>query len=318
MNEKKQLRKRIIISFTLIFSLLVFIVSLSFAWFFDNKHAFVSGIHVTTENANNLQIKGKNDLWGYEDEVEFDSDLTLDPVISDGKDFFKPVYGYDTEGSGVHQQTVVGYETIDNLDSYIYRYPFSLTVDNTCHVFLDTTKSSLVGSVNSKQSDYGNFSTGHISAAMRVAFVKLNDNTGKYELQAVWIPNPNVELYTDEDGNLQLNENGTQESEYIFLNNYSILPNGRVNYGANGLLSVKTDNGYNYDDFNGVRYFWGDCTVPLGELAGGKENKYFCYVWIDGNDRECHNSLNDGRVLINVHFYINLDSDLDVTDEEQQ
>ena len=104
MSKKNQIHKRIIISVTLIFSLLVFIVSLSFAWFLDNKHAFVSGIHVSTEYANNLQIKGQKDLWGYEDNVEFDSDLTLDPVISDGLSFFKPIYGYDTEGSGVHQR----------------------------------------------------------------------------------------------------------------------------------------------------------------------------------------------------------------------
>ena len=315
MNNKNLIKKRIIISVTLIFSLLVFIVSLSFAWFFDNKHAFVSGIHVSTEYANNLQIKGQKDLWGYEDNVEFDSDLTLDPVISDGKAFFRPIYGYDTEGSGVHQQKVIGYETIDNLDSYIYRYPFSLTVDNTCHVFLDTTKSSLLGSSNSKISDYGNFSTGHISAAMRVAFVKFNDDTYKYELKAVWIPNPKVELYTDEDGNLQLNENGKQEDKYTFIDTYTILPNGRINHQE---MNISTDVDYNYVDYNGVRYFWGDCTVPIGELEGGKESKYFCYVWIDGNDRECHNSLNDGRVLINVHFYINLEGDLEVTDEEQQ
>lgn len=312
MGEKKQLRKQIIISVTLIFSLLVFVISLSFAWFFDGKHAMLSGIQATTENANNLQIKGQNDLWGYEDNVEFDSDLTLDPVISDGLEFFKPVYGYDTDGSGVHQQTVVGYETIDNLNSYIYRYAFSLIVDNTCQVFLDTTKSSLLGSENSKTSDYGDFSTGYISAAMRVAFVKINESTQKPELQAVWIPNPYVELSQDEETkSLSIIENGAQENEYIFLKSYNILPTGRINYTP---LSIKTDTGYNYVDVDGVRYFWGDCTVPLGELQGGVESKYYCYVWIDGNDRECHNSLNDGRVLINVHFYIDLDV---YTDEEE-
>ena len=64
-------------------------------------------------------------------------------------------------------------------------------------------------------------------------------------------------------------------------------------------------NYYLYEE-DGVLYAWGDLEedLPFATLEGFSEQDFKIVIWLDGNDRECHNALMGGEVSIKLGFVI--------------
>ena len=57
---------------------------------------------------------------------------------------------------------------------------------------------------------------------------------------------------------------------------------------------------------NNVTYAWGDLeeSFEIGSIEGDTEKSFKVVIWIDGDDRECHNALLDGLVSVNLKIMV--------------
>ena len=143
-------------------------------------------------------------------------------------------------------------------------------------------------------SPYGDFDIGYICGAMRIAILQKNSD-GTYESKLIWAPSSTVELYQDEQGQLHVNPNSANcETTYTYLGED---PDEPIVIETNGEAS-------GHQEIDGVVYAWGEIEtkLPMGTLTGGEENEFRLVIWVDGNDRECHNALLSGLVFLILHF----------------
>ena len=106
--------------------------------------------------------------------------------------------------------------------------------------------------------------------------------SGKYVTELVWIP----DVLTNKDGDDKL------ESDYIIATAES--------RDAEESFNVSAENGETTVD--GVRYVWGAVGdgIKVGTLNG--EGKYRIVIWLDGNDRECDQSISGGELNATFKF----------------
>jgi len=310
-----------------VISLVFIMVSVSFSWFTTGKQASVSGIQMQVEDGDELTLK-IGDQQNTTMSFEFDAEYPLQARTGNGLYFYDAVLGYpendsgSTSGSTTLDKVVMGYTTVVNPDTFVELDPaqteceqyikngvcavdFSLNLDKDANAYLYGKSSndapSTISPANkadyenaNNKSPYGDFDIGYICGAMRIAILQKNE-AGQYVPTLIWAPSTTVELYEDDQGKLHINPNSTRvEETYTYVGEDTDNPI-HISTGGTTSGSVSID---------GVVYAWGEIAtkLPIGELVGGQDNDFRLVIWIDGNDRECHNALLSGLVHLILHF----------------
>lgn len=163
---------------------------------------------------------------------------------------------------------------------------------------------------------YGDFSCSGICSAVRVAFLEVVN--GEEELKGVWIPNDTYQLLFDSD-NMTATYTLTGEPESKSAKGYQYIyknESGKMAYHrytaeeyAAGDVIVKTSDLAHAAQKTGSE----GTTTPalvnhaqpvLSFTANGtsQEKELVIRVWIEGEDREAHYSLNGGQIGYNLDF----------------
>lgn len=289
---QRRLKSRILFGSVTILLLVSVMIAASYSWFYTAKEATVSDITIQTVQADNLLIKGPDGEWGKGLTMTFPENFRMMSVGGDGRTFFQPNL---TVEDGQSDFTVSSYTKIDPAEyaeNGIYQFDFELQVESSLPIYLGK-ESSVLPAERCPDSAYGDFSSGYICGAMRIALLqKVGD---AYVLRCVWIPNSTVELTVSASG-AAVDANGAVEDTYQFISDTDGVA---VNVTTNGKTSGTAEQG-------GVTYAWGDLEAPLqiGNIVGGETSSFRLLAWIDGNDRECHNALLSGLVSVKLEFSV--------------
>lgn len=211
----------------------------------------------------------------------------------------------------------------------IYAFDFSLKSEDDGPVYLypksqedanGNRKTSGVTPVteDGKNSPYGEFSPGYISGAIRIAILQYDPELKEYHPTFIWAPDTDVELYSDDENN-QMGvkiEGVSYEESYIYLGKI-IESEGDSSDGNDSaeinidqieidtrdeVNEIGTQSGAQVEDK--VTYAWGDLSqkLEIGTLTKGEAVEFRLVIWVDGNDRECHNALLNGKFTVSLHF----------------
>lgn len=294
-NVKKGARikiKNYIFSAMFVVSLILLMIAVSFSWFNNGKSASISGITVSTVEANNLLVDGVKEV-----ELNVPENFKFLAVTGDGNQFYTPTLELGTlEGApDTLDYQATGYSLISPNQytaSGIYQSEFIFLVENDKSLYL-TSESYVAASDESPMSAYGDYSAGNICGAVRVAFFAMG--TEGYELKCIWIPNSTVHLDASGDTAILPEGQARVEKEYVFYHDGSKEP---TRIQTEGQPSGETT-------VDGVTYVWGDLTgVKLSDIKGDTNLQIKMIVWVDGTDREAHNALMDGTVTMNFVFNV--------------
>ena len=297
-------------------------ISVSFSWFSSSESASVSGVKMEVTEGDSLLLKMGSEEDGVKDlEFDFDREYPLKAVSGNGKYFYDAILGYPDDAldnvEGDHtavDREVLGYVPLSGLEDCedymrfgMFAYDFSMHIDRDTPVYIYPLSSDDVPSAvtpapasdypdGNNKSPYGDFDIGNVCGAMRVAILQKNAE-GSYEPTFVWAPNTTIELYKDDDGALHVEtdaEKVNPESKYIYLGEDSSSPI-EISSGDSLQGSVVVD---------GVTYAWGalESKLKIGQLSGSTDNNFRFVAWVDGNDRECHNALLSGLIVVKLHF----------------
>ena len=296
---KKERNRRLIFGAMFASALILIMISVSFSWFYNGKIAKVSGVTVDVSEANNLLVKAEGDGdWQKVVQMPFEDGFLVKPVTGDGISFYHAQLGLSESVGDFVAESYVPIPREDFERWGIYEFSFSFKVEGSLPLYL--TKDSTVTPLDPEAYDgiYGDYSAGHIGAALRVAILEKIE--GEYVPKLIWIPNATTRLITE--GQTRVIENGSAEdveATYLFV--------GATALGEASYVQVHTDSAVNgiYEE-GGVTYAWGVLAENLvfSELSGNEEKDFRVVIWLDGNDRECHNALMGGKVSVHLNFAV--------------
>ena len=275
----------------------------TFAWFYNGDRASTSTIGMDVLDPNYLQIKvTENDTYttGVK-EFEIKEGFTYQEACVSIDDNSLSFYSVNTtgidsntkenEGFNSNDAVVTGLKNVtSDLLNYAYYFDFYLKSQITSNLYLSPTSVVSPLSVDEVSSVYGSFSKDYIAGAIRVAILKLNSSTNKYEPCFIWIPNTNIELSLDQDG-YHLNRNGNVEESFTFLRKGSINEDYIVSSSGSTTL-------------NNVNIAWGDLKtneLPITIISQG-ESLFRIVTWVDGYDRETKIPLAGGKIKMSFDF----------------
>ena len=302
-TDKKQYKRSIIISITLLLSLTIAVVSLSYSWFIYQQPNRTHVFDVNVETSYNLRIS-ETKVWGETVDEDWHRNFSLKPITGDSENFFLPLFETRevTEGSGIYDQFPSESEFVSveqaNLSSYMYRLDFILSIEGFVDLYLDYVGDRTYVRPASESNDgkYG-YSADNVCAAVRLAIFQ----EGK--LKCIWIPNSTLEL-SEENGQKTLKD-GACEERYIFRHENDGMAASAEN--SDIILTNGQPNGSYTDSDTGIVYIWGDISEEncpqISRLRPGINNMSIL-VWLDGTDRECDISMSEGRIDANVCFAI--------------
>lgn len=276
-KKKRRFTRKSLIKVMFIISIIFIMISLTYSWFIAASRASVDGINIDVVDPNNLIADG------------FTAKGAINSLTGNGTSFFKPLWTEQMVGtngnfnlyrpvkSGEYEPTIDDVASPLSVADNLLVMDFSLGINGKHEIYM--INGSGVKSVD-KDAEY-------LEGAIRVAILELNEESQKYELCFVWIP----DVLSVKDGQPQLDNVVT------------------VVYPDNGAtkeetLEIDSENGTK--TVNGVRYVWGQIDAKnqnkifVGELSG--TSKYRCVVWLDGNDRECNYDLLDQEVIATFKF----------------
>ena len=292
-----------------IVSLVLIMISVSFSWFVNENAMRLWDITAEVEEVQDLLVKDANNAFAKKVDIKYPEDLVLSPVIGNGINFYKPVMTKaDSDGDGVYQYEVTSYEkmTAEEISQNVlsFEVSFQVAMDSDLYICINPNSNSrysyLKKSDRSPESAYGEFSTGYITGALRVAIFHKED--GEYNLKSIWIPDTDTRLMTDNDGSLYIATGNDTKAEnfYQFARSYN------SSTGSMSYTTIYTHNSKNgVSETNGINYTWGtenDIRICHIEDDGTEELKFV--IWIDGADTECHNALVGGIVDMNLMFEV--------------
>ena len=274
-KKKLKFNRRTMFKVMFVVSIIFIMISLTYAWFSLSETGFVNGLDVGVTDPNNLISGG----------VKFEG--TVDSVAGDGTSFFKPIMEKQLVGTqgdyNLYKNVKSGeyYSLEDDVESEtaivknLYVQEFTLTIKGKHNIYMvegTSIKPKMAGS------------TLNLEAAMRVGVMKFNEETQKYELCLIWVPD--------------VGSGSNLDSEITV-----VVPDGEG--GANEeKITISSEHGET--THNGVKYVWGkidgnaENNVLIGELSG--TGKYRYVVWIDGNDRDCGVDLLDQEMVTVFKF----------------
>ena len=306
--KKRRFTRRTLIKVMFVAAVIFVMISLTYSWFTSSSRATVDGLKIDVIDPNNLTADGIT-VSG-----------AANALSGNGTSFFKPVFkdAYETviNGSEViktYRKAIASYTPSgDDVESKVANADNLLTVDFS----LSIAGEHELYMTNGTSITAANGSPDFLKGAVRVAVLKFvpdeaetetesateteteaqtesqteNETeaeteagvSGKYVTELVWIP----DVLTNKDGDDKL------ESDYIIATAES--------RDAEESFNVSAENGETTVD--GVRYVWGAVGdgIKVGTLNG--EGKYRIVIWLDGNDRECDQSISGGELNATFKF----------------
>lgn len=322
-TKKEKIREKIFGSMFVV-SILFIMITVTYSWFMEGDNASVSNVHMDVEKPSELYFTigdGDETKQVKELKFEFDKDFKLDAVTGNGKFFYRAEL--DEKGK------VVEYISVSESEYFkkgIFTVDFEMYIDETTPVYLypessgdEPIPSGVTGVDSSPQSPYGEFSTKHVSGAIRFAILQADEN-GEYHPTFIWAPDTASELRTD-GLNVSIYEGESDKiyEDYIYVTEILKDQNGqmvpmpqeiKINAGTPAGTVVGTISGMDVEEGNetelvqSVVYAWGPLLEKqvVGNLIGGQHNQFRLAIWVDGNDRECHNALLEGLIFVSLHF----------------
>lgn len=276
-KKKRRFTRRTLIKVMFIISVFFIMVSLTYSWFTASSVARVKGLTVDVADPNNLVAGGLT------------SKGMIDSIAGDGTSFFKPVWTEQKVGtsgdynlyrpakSGEYEKTADEVVNAESVADNLLIMDFSLTINGKHNIYM------VNGSGVKPEGEGAEF----LEGAIRVAVLKLNEETQQYELCLVWIP----DVTSIKNGENELDEVVT----VVYPDSDTV---------KEATFDIDSEHGTKI--FNDVRYVWGNIDegnqnkVLVGELEGTE--KYRCVIWLDGNDRECEYELLDRSVIATFKF----------------
>lgn len=277
-EKEKGRSRRTLMNVLFVVSIIFIMISLTYSWFSSSNSAIADGAELNLADANALEQGGLR------------SDGIINSIAGDGTSFFQPILKKQviaTQGNYNLYQTVKGegYTPLEDdvtietaLAKNLFVQDFTLKISGTHNIYL-------VHGTGIKAKDT---KLNYLEGAVRVGIMKFNEETQKYELCLVWIP----DVTSKKGGESELDGKITVVS-----------PDGTG--ASEGEFTIDSEHGET--NFNGVKYVWGkideknDHNVLVGELNG--TGKYRCVIWLDGNDRECNNELLNADITAIFKFY---------------
>jgi hypothetical protein len=276
-KKKRRFTRKSLIKVMFIISIIFIMISLTYSWFTASKSASVKGLTINVTDPNNLVADGVT------------SKGAIDSVAGNGTSFFKPTWSeqiigtngifnlYGPVKSSVYNKSTDDVFSVESVADNVLVVDFNLAIAGRHNLYM------VSGSGVKPASEGAEF----LEGAIRVSVMKFNEETQKYELCLVWIPD-----VTSKKG-------GKSELDTVVT---VVSPDGDATKEES--FEISSENGE--QDFNGVRYVWGNIgadnqnKVFVGELE--ETGKYRCVVWLDGNDRECDYELLDKEVVATFMF----------------
>ncbi|MBE6533457.1 MAG: hypothetical protein E7678_00580 [Ruminococcaceae bacterium] len=283
-KKKRRFNRRTLFKAMFVVSIIFIMISLTYAWFSLSDTANVNGVDLGFTEANSLVAEGVFTKG------------KIDSVTGNGTSFYKPVMEKQLVGTsnGQNLYKLVKGDTYeqqtDDVTSVNSVVDNVLTVDFTLNIVGKHNIYLVMGSGVSPDGAGAEF----LEGAMRVAILKLNEETQKYELCTIWIP----DVTSSKNGNSGL------DSTYTFVN--PINEGEEDESAVEETVTISTDHG-SAETPSGIRYAWGkidgitEHNVFVDELD--ESAKYRCVIWLDGNDRECDNELLDTDIVATFKFF---------------
>lgn len=278
-KKKGRFTRRTLIKVMFVISVIFIMISLTYSWFTASRSASVNGLEVDVVDPNNL-VAGGIFITG-----------KIDSVAGDGTSFFKPIweksvvdsYGdynlYKNVKSGEYQALTDDVVSSQSATEHLCVVDFTLSINGSHDIYL-------VNGSGVKPKEAG---SEFLEGAIRVAILKFNEESQKYETCLVWIPDVTSSNPADKDAS-GLDSTLT-----------AVYPDAEG--GASEEAVTVSERGEK--TVNGVRYVWGKVdtnnNVLVGELNGTA--KYRCVIWLDGNDRECDYELLNKEVVATFQFF---------------
>lgn len=302
--KKRRFTRRTLIKVMFVAAVIFVMISLTYSWFTSSSRATVDGLKIDVVDPNNLTADGIT-VSG-----------AANALSGNGTSFFKPVFkdAYETviNGSEViktYRKAIASYTPSgDDVESKVADADNLLTVDFS----LSIAGEHELYMTNGTSITAANGSPDFLKGAVRVAVLKFVPDeaatetesqteteteaqtesqteveteagvSGRYVTELVWIP----DVLTNKDGDDKL------ETDYIIA--------AAESRDAEKSFTVSAESGE--ITFDGVRYVWGDVGdgIKVGTLNG--EGKYRIVIWLDGNDRECDQSISGGELNATFKF----------------
>ena len=302
--KKRRFTRRTLIKVMFVAAVIFVMISLTYSWFTSSSRATVDGLKIDVIDPNNLTADGIT-VSG-----------AANALSGNGTSFFKPVFkdAYETviNGSEViktYRKAIASYTPSgDDVESKVADADNLLTVDFS----LSIAGEHELYMTNGTSITAANGSPDFLKGAVRVAVLKFVPDeaatetesqteteteaqtesqteveteagvSGRYVTELVWIP----DVLTNKDGDDKL------ETDYIIA--------AAESRDAEKSFSVSAESGETTVD--GVRYVWGAVGdgIKVGALNG--EGKYRIVIWLDGNDRECDQSISGGELNATFKF----------------
>jgi len=313
---KKKVRTKIFFIGIVCATVVLLVVARTLAWMDLSKGGKVSTINTKIQEAPALLIADypSDGNWKESLSVHF---FPLSPLCGNGDNFFAPLIekvSSSSNGMEVLYKKVVGtrdFENGETLSSSALVKEFQLysTGPVAYPIYLDPASSVSLDVEESPGSSYNSsgLNTSLIAGAVRVAFYAHNGED--YDLKAIWIPNPNIELI-ESDGlwvspsssimGDEIEIDGNAENKYYFVSSVgrfddNTVTSTAIDYSSNG-----------YAIINNVLYFWDtqkiydDSVYIYDTMSQYSTKRCKIVVWIEGTDRECENALMGGKMGLNL------------------
>ena len=276
-KKKRRFTRKSLVKVMFIISIIFIMISLTYSWFTASSTARVKGLTVNVNDPNNLIADGLT------------SKGVLNSITGNGVSFFKPVWSEEKVGtsggfnlyrpvkSGEYEQSVDEVVAKNSVAENVLVIDFGLSIAGKHNIYL--VHGSGVKPVG-EGAEY-------LEGAIRVAILKLNEETQQYEICLVWIP----DVTSIKDGENQLDSTVT----VVYSDGDTVKEEALTITAERGEQTV-----------NDIRYVWGSIdaenenTIFVSDIENA--GKYRCVVWLDGNDRECDYELLNKEVLATFKF----------------
>ncbi len=296
-KAKRAIGRRAIFLAIFIVSLIVIMVAVSFSWYYIRREVTVSEFSIEVVEANNLVIRSSEDDRGWSKLLimQTDEDFAFGAVAGNGTSFFAPRIELVAQDDGKGEYSRYAYEKTGYIpladtehSQYLFAYDFSVSIENEHDLCL------MQGTTVATQQESTD-PTDHASAALRVAL--LVKENGTYHTALIWIPDVQTQLIEDKSsGNWYVNTEDPVPETSITLVDAQ---------GKDYSIEITGTSGHMIDQ-SGVTYVWGDITeqdlITVANLPSQTEKEFRLVVWVDGNDRDCNNSIMGGNVFVDLKF----------------
>lgn len=277
--------RRVIFGGMFILSIIFIMISVSFSWFVSsNGKANVNGLDVNVVEINNLTFddNGNQTLI-----INFEN-TELNSISGDGKSFYIAKFQEDAPISSNGEYTIygpkfTGYETLssEKLSEMALVYDFSLGINGKVNLHLG--EGSFVESAEN--------SPEYVEGAARVAILKLNQDSGEYEVKCIWVPN------------VAVNADGSDviDNKVSFVQSTEV--DGEIKTDVKDVITTIESEQGSYTS-NDVIYAWGpldeDNRISLGEH---EDRCYYRFViWLEGTDREATDAIMGEAIKARLQF----------------